>query len=135
MREVIEPLMPSLWFERILKIANGQLGSVENGLRHAFHLLQLAPVPFKRALTSESDEDGFEALLEAGAFDAAARRLAGDSTAVTVEAVGEGGNYRATINFPNRGCAISGRGDNEASAILNAWTSSILDLRSECGLD
>lgn len=135
MTNAIEPLTPSLWFERIVKVANGQLGSVENALRHAAHLLQLTPAPLSHVFTLESDEEGFEALLNAGSLDAAARCLVRVPTALTVEAVGEDGSYRATIDCPVRGRAVSGRGENEASAILDAWTTCLLNLRREYGSD
>ncbi len=135
MDDSIEPLDPSLWFERIEKIASGDLGSVENALRHAAHLLQLTPAPFRDGVRLGSDEAEFEALLDAGSFDAAARRLVGQPTALAVEADHAGAVYRVTMGCPILRRAISGRGKTEASAILDAWTKCLLNLRSEYGAD
>ncbi|MCT2559413.1 hypothetical protein N0B51_10525 [Tsuneonella sp. YG55] len=135
MTTATEALIPSLWFERIAKIASGQLGSIENALRHAAHLLQLTPSPFRDVVRLGCDETKFEGLLDAGAFDAAARYLVGQPTALSIEAQGERASYRATIGCSILGRAISGSGQTEASAILNAWTTCLLNLKTEYGDD
>src|SRR5690606_16909675 len=75
MTHEIEPLEPSLWFARIELIARGGLGSIENSLRHAGHLMQLAPPSFRPAAHLAASEREFEALLDAKDFDTAARCL------------------------------------------------------------
>ena len=59
----VEPLDSNLWFERLEAMARGDLGTLENSLRHAFHLVQLAPTRFRRSVHSKLEEDSFEALL------------------------------------------------------------------------
>lgn len=135
MRESIEPLIPWLWFERIEKIAHGGLGNVENALRHAGHLLQLTPAPFRDVVGPDLDEKEFEALLDAGDHDTAARRLVGLPTILSVEAEPREGALCATISCPMVGRAIRGSGDTVASAILDAWTSRLLGLRTKYGAD
>ena len=135
MSDFIEPLTPPIWFERVEKIAGGHLGSEENALRHAAHLLQLTPAPFRDVVRLGADEVEFEALLDAGAFDVAARHLVGQPTALSIEPDRAKGAYRATIGCSILGRAISGRGETEASAILDAWTACLLSLRSEYGAD
>lgn len=135
MTNSIEALIPSLWFERIEKIADGRLSGLENALRHASHLLQLTPTPFREVVRLGCDEPVFEALLDAGEFDAAARYLVGQPTALSVEAEGKGASYRATIGCSILQRAISGSGQTEASAILNAWTACLLSLKSEYEAD
>jgi hypothetical protein len=135
MSEPIEPLDPSLWFERIEKVAHGHLGTVENALRHAAHLLQLTPTPFRDVVRLGIDEVGFEALLDAGDFDTAARHLVGQPTALSVEADQKEPNFQATIGCSILGRAIRGRGDTVATAILDAWTTCLIGLRSEYGAD
>jgi hypothetical protein len=64
MTNEIEPLDAALWLRRIEKMARGGLGSIENSLRHAAHLLQLTPSPFRHAVRLSLDEAAFEALLD-----------------------------------------------------------------------
>lgn len=135
MDDTIEPLVPSLWFERIEMIANGRLASVENALRHASHLLQLTPHALRDVVRLGTGEAEFEALLDARAFDKAARYLVGQPTALSVEADSAEAVHRATIGCSILGRAISGSGATEASAILDAWTTCLLTLRSQCGPD
>ena len=135
MSEPIEPLVPSLWFERIEKIANGHLGAVENALRHAAHLVQLAPTPFRAAVRLGVDEKGFEALLDAGDFDNAAHHLIGQPAALSVERNLHQPEYHATINCSILGRAIRGNGETVATAILEAWTTCLLGLRLQYGPD
>lgn len=131
MRAEIEPLIPSLWFERIEKIAGGHMASAENALRHAFHLLQLTPLVFRDLLKPNVSEDDFEELLETGSFAAAARRLVSSTTSLSTETRGESETYRAIVGCPALGRPIVGHGDSEAEAILDAWTACLLALRSE----
>ena len=134
MNDTIEPLLPSLWFERIEKIAAGHLGRTENALRHAGHLLQLTPLCFRDVVRLGIDEESFEALLEAGDFDTAARYLVGQPTALSVEGDREAA-FRATISCSILGRAINGSGGTAAEAIVDAWTTCLLGLRSEYGAD
>jgi hypothetical protein len=131
MSDPIEPLIPSLWFERIEKIAGGYLGGVENSLRHAAHLLQLTPTSFRDEVRLGANEAEFEALLDAGAFDSAARHLVGGPTALSVKTDSGEGAYRVTIACSLLGRAVSGRGKTEATAILDAWTTRLLNLKSQ----
>ena len=74
--EDVEPLPADMWFGRIEVIGSGELDNTESALRHAFHLLQLAPREFRPPEYADLDEKGYEAPLETGKLDAAARRLA-----------------------------------------------------------
>jgi hypothetical protein len=129
------PLATGLWFQRIAVIATGELGSVENSLRHAAHLVQLTPIPFRKVMPSILDEDTFEALLEAGDFDTAARQLFAAPTTLFIETRSDDPSLRAVI-----GCAIlkhpvDGAGNTAAAAILDAWTRWLFTLRLEFGSD
>ena len=135
MSEPIEPLVPSIWFERIEMVAQGHLGTVENALRHAAHLLQLTPAPFREVVRLGIDEEGFEALLDAGDFDTASRYLVGQPTALSVEPDHEMARFQATIGCSILGRAIRGSGETVATAILDAWTTCLIGLRSEYGAD
>lgn len=131
----VEPLDSAVWFRRIEMIARGELRSLEHALRHASHLLQLAPAPFRDVVRLAIDEDRFEALLEAEDFDTAARHLIAQPTALTIEDSLDGTKARAAISCPILNRTIRGEGETVAWAILSAWTTCLLDLRSEYGAD
>jgi hypothetical protein len=128
--EDIEPLTPELWFERIDLIANGQLGSTENALRHALHLLQLTPRQFRPREYGTIDEEKYEALLEAGDLDAAARTLVAAPT-LTVSATSSPNGVEVAIGCKTLNMTVHGKGDSVAAAILQAWTQCLFMLRSE----
>lgn len=130
----IEPLDPVLWFQRIQLIANGEL-SIENSLRHASHLLQLAPSPLRHVLRLAIDECRFEALLEAGNFNLAARHLVAQPTSLRVEPDPDRTMIVATISCEILQRVIRGTGETEAIAIMDAWSSCVLGLRSKFGAD
>jgi hypothetical protein len=134
MTDEIEPLDAPLWFRRIEMIARGELRGVENSLRHAAHLLQLTPGPFRHVVRPSIDEAAFEALLDKGEFDTAARHLVAQPTALSVDEASDG-FVRATISCVILKRAIDGTGDTVASAVLAAWTTCLLALRTEFGAD
>lgn len=134
MTDDIEPLAPALWFRRIEMISRGELRSVENSLRHAAHLLRLTPAPFREVVRLSLDEDVFEALLEAGEFDTAARHLVAQPTALSVDQDPDG-PIRAVIGCVILKRAIHGTGETVAAAVLDAWTTYLLALRTEFGAD
>ena len=127
----IEPLEASLWFARIELIARGGLGSVENSLRHAAHLMQLAPASFRPAAQWAADERAFEALLDAEDFDSAARCLV-DPEQLGLRAP-NGRAAAARIACPLLDRVIDGVGGTIAAAVLDAWTKRLLALRDACG--
>jgi hypothetical protein len=134
MNDDIEPLEAALWFRRIEIIAEGELPSVENALRHAAHLLQLTPRPFRRLVRLSLEEDAFETLLERGEYDTAARSLVAQPAALVVDQDGDGA-VRATISCAILDRVLHGTGDTAASAILAAWTTYLLALCDEFGTD
>jgi len=134
MTDDIEPLDSALWFRRVEMIARGELRSVENSLRHAAHLLRLTPRPFRHLVRLSVDEDAFEALLDRGEFDTAARHLVAQPSALSVDD-DRVGPVRATISCIILKRAVHGTGDTVAKAVLEAWTTCLLALRTEFGAD
>ena len=134
MPDDIEPLTPALWFQRIEMIASGELGGIENSLRHAGHLLQLTPAPFRAVVRMSLDEEAFEAVLQAREFDTAARHLVAQPTALCVEEDSDG-PVQAAISCVILQRVIRGSGDTVATAVLDAWTTCLLALRTEFGAD
>ena len=124
----IEPLAADLWFGRIRKIADRELIDVERALRHASHLLQLTPIPFRHVFKLAIDEESFEALLAAGDFDTAAHHLITRPAALTLEEQAGQASFRATISCQFLGRPVHGTGVTAAAAILAAWTSCLLAL-------
>lgn len=128
MQDDIEPLPPELWFERIEAIARRELGETENCLRHAFHLLQLTPREFRPREYGKLDEAGYEALLDSGELEAAARTLvAAPTLSVTTKTAGTGVKVAIRCNTLER--MVIGEGASVADAILQAWTQCLLMLR------
>ena len=131
----IEPLASELWFERIEMIASGALGSTENGLRHALHLLQLTPRQYRPREYGSIDEAGYEALLEAGELEAAARRLVESPTlTLAVNDASSEGQVAVELTCAAFDCTVEGAGNSLAAAILQAWARCFLTLRSRLGL-
>lgn len=134
MKGDMEPLDSVLWFQRIEIIASGEFG-LENSLRHACHLLQLTPTPFRHVMRLAMDEASFEALLEEGSYDAAARHLVAQPTALSVDQGPDARMVTAAISCVILKRVIKGTGGTEAAAILDAWTSCVLALKAEYGAD
>lgn len=132
MQDEIQPLPADLWFARIEMIANGELVSTENALRHALHLLQLTPKQFRPRKYGMIDEERYEALLEAGDLDAAARCLVSAPT-LTLSASSTAAGAEVAIGCRTLNRTILGKGDSVAAAILQAWTECLLTLRSQFG--
>ena len=134
MAHEVEPLDASLWFYRIEMIARREL-AIENSLRHASHLLQLAPLALRPIVRLATNEDHFEALLDAGDFDAAARHLVAQPTALAVETSSDGTQVTAALSCVVLKRVITGGGTTEAAAVLDAWTTCLLAIRARFGED
>ena len=111
------PIDAELWFERFGKIANGELGSLERSLRHAFHLVQLTPQEFRRSVRQKVDEATFEALLDQRRFDEAASNLIAFPSAPILSSAGRP-PVEARLSCPECGSSFTGTGDASGSAIL-----------------
>lgn len=122
----IEPLYAELWFARLRMIAIGEISGIENSLRHAAHLTQLAPPPFRARIRLAITEADYESLLAAGQFDGAARHLVGRSEVLSVEERQDGCLRLVTVSCIVLDHPVVGRGASLAHAILDAWTKGLL---------
>jgi hypothetical protein len=130
MLEEVEPLPAELWFDRIQMIERGELASTENALRHAFHLLQLTPREFRPRDCGIIGEADYEALLEAGELEAAARRLVAVPTLTVSTVLGARGTD-AAIKCSTLNKIVFGTGETPAAAILQAWAKCFSEWREE----
>lgn len=126
-----EPLDAALWFKRIALIANGGLDSVESSLRHAAHLLEMTPEELRPFVGLAVDPESFEALLERGDLDTAARCLVAQPTALSFEGENGADLIRATIQCVALNKKVHGIGASVAKSVLNAWTTCLLSLKAQ----
>lgn len=124
------PLPLEMWFERVDIIASGALGSIENALRHACHLLQILPDQLRQCVNWQVDESRMEKLLDAQRFDDAARELLGTTSGLRV-AVVSGNYYRAALTCTMSQRTVTGHGRSEATAIIAAATTCLLGIRDD----
>jgi hypothetical protein len=122
--EDIEPLEPRVWTQRIGQLADWSItdeAGIERTLRHAFHLVQLAPRPLRHLIHCTCSEREFETLLDARAFDAAALRLIGHRTPFILKK--STGSEGATAELWQNDDADrhEASGPSVALALLRAW--------------
>jgi hypothetical protein len=113
----LSPIDADLWFGRLAMIARGELRSLERSLRHAFHLVQLAPEEFRRSVRPAADEPSFEALLDACQFHEAASLLIHYPSPPVMAFTGTQ-VIEAEIACPECSALFRGAGANSGSAIL-----------------
>lgn len=132
MHQESESLPLKLWFARIDRIASQNFGSIENRLRHAMHLVHLAPRSLQPALGRPLVESKLEGLLEKGDHDDAARYLVRPGS-LSVRSIAHDGGHavEARIVCPLLKRVVRGWGDGIAGSVLDAWTRQMLALRSD----
>ena len=128
-RASIQPLSPDLWLGRLGFLREHIFaGTIETepALRHAFHLLQLAPGPFADML-GDCDDDSFEHLLENKLYDAAAEKLT-SSSFLDMSVNVPDGHARAKITSEVYDLRIEVVAKDKANAMLLAWLELILSI-------
>ena len=125
-------LSPGAWFDRI-----GWLGTelqsakidLESALRHAFHLLQLAPGPIDDMLGISISETQFEGWLEDGEWDVAARSLVANHLPISISK--PDGHYVVRVEGLWFDASAERSAKSSPRAILEAWLACIDDIRAK----
>lgn len=129
MTEDIEPLSPVLWFQsfEVLRARLEQVWglSPESHLRHAYHLLQLAPIPLRNLLQPEVTEAEYESLLAAERFDAASIALLGPGFGYQVYREAGETSTTAVLALASTGSRGTATSTTLAMAILPAFCDTI----------
>ncbi|WP_305096237.1 hypothetical protein [Croceibacterium aestuarii] len=128
----LEPLDVEAWFQAVRLLmarAKASTCDLEQQVRHLFHLMQLAPRPLRDFLTPVCGETELEVLLESGALESAALRLIAPSVKFSV-ARNCDERVLATVNFPGGEAAGFAASAHLASAVVQAWTQSVVLLES-----
>lgn len=131
----VEPLAPELWFAALKHLSERQAAggaNVESLLRHAFHLLQLTPLPLRGIVRCEQDEEAFERLLECDAYDAAAVALVGPPAGFSLRcAMGTRKQvFEAAVHLPGQlHPSADAHSESAASALVGAWANCLLAIK------
>jgi hypothetical protein len=131
----IEPLDPSLWFERLQVIgscAPATTGhAAESSLRHLFHVTQLTPGPLAHLFAVEACEASFERLLEGERYNAAALLLLGPGVDFAISRSGDGGTVSVILSLADGQYASKATADTLSQAVLVAYCTCIGSLREQ----
>ncbi len=102
---------------------------MEAGLRHAFHLLQIAPGLLAEMFGVDTTEEQFETWLEDGAYDQAARALVANHFPIEINV--PDGHATVTISAPWFGAKGEMVASHSSEAVLRAWLACLLDLQKK----
>ena len=123
-RPDIEPLEPAHWFARFRSLQARTLDDpnvLGASLRHAFHLVQLAPRPLRHIVRCDLTELQFEELLLGDQFFPAVLALVAPALEYSVLGGSSRNEVRAEVweqDGHNRFC---GEGEAPESALCKAW--------------
>jgi len=130
-RDSIEPLGLKTWFGSVARLsakAGTGPASVGSALRHAYHLVQLAPYSLRSSVSAALSERAFEELLDAGIYDIAAQALVGSPAGLALVRQPDSKAIFAEVRFPDGSVPGCGHGKTIARAILQAWCRAALAL-------
>lgn len=135
---LIEPLELGSWFDALQVLQKRQShvdgSGQESVLRHAYHLMQLAPAPLVEIIRSDIDEACFEQLLAAGAYDAAAVALVGSPMGFTISRAVADKPASAEVYLSVSVSSGSVEAESMSGALVGAWCQAITSIRSKVGI-
>lgn len=135
-RDSIEPLSLETWFGSVGRLnalaLNGRT-TIGSALRHAYHLVQLAPHALRTSVSAATSERAFENLLEAEIYDIAAQALVGSPAGLALVRQPGSKAIFAEVRFPDGRGLGCGQGRTIAPAILQAWCRAALALDEPAG--
>lgn len=127
----VEPMEPRSWFRMLGKLAEQLEGAASDRheplLRHAYHLLQLAPRPLRCMIRSDLPEARYEQLLDCGAFESAVLGLVGHPMTYEVAKL-QADLHEAEVRLPGQVKPTLARGASAPMALLAAWTQCLVSL-------
>ena len=128
----IEPLDPQTWLNRLVKLHGDAFGAEktapESLVRQAYHLIKLAPGPFRDVLPIDLDEAAIERLLDCGAFESAVMALLGQKASFSVHRDADASQFTAEVALDPKTSPGIGKHQNCAKAVLCAWVCSLTDI-------
>jgi hypothetical protein len=129
----VEPLEPRSWFRMIGKLAAQLEGAPSDRheplLRHAYHLLELAPRPLRGMIRSDLTAARYEQLLDCGALESAVVGLVGHPMAYEVARL-RTDLHEAEVRLPGQVKPTLARGPSAPIALLAAWTQCLASLNA-----
>lgn len=128
----IEPLEPTIWFERLRSVGVRALAldghSPEPLFRHLFHLSQLTPGPLKHLVSTQMSEESFEGLLDCEAYASAALALMGQGMDYRIASPIGGGKVTVALSLGSGPTIAEVTASCLASAFLLAYCKCICAL-------
>ena len=118
-------LLTEIWFRRLLYIQGHLRGRtpIEPLLRHAFHMLQIAPLKWSDLVSNPVNESIFETALENEDWNSAVAHLLGDRLRVTRLTPTSGS---IAVNVRDKFASGSAVGETFARAALGAWLTRLI---------
>lgn len=129
----IKPLDAATWFRAINSFSERARESafdLEDQLRHAYHLMQMAPLPIRQIVKPACDEVKFEQFLACEAFETAVLALVPAPLKYSA-ARGCDMLVLATVALPGDDTGNFAAAEEFASALLQAWIRSVMALEPE----
>lgn len=125
MTRVIEPLDPVTWFCRLAKLLaqaeDLDVDSQQSVIRQAYHLVRLAPEPFRGSLPVDLDEHRVESMLDCDAYESAVMALLGAETSFTLQKDPGVNEMSVVMSGDARSAPGHGHHQSGAKAMVQAW--------------
>lgn len=125
MTRAIQPLDLVTWFGRLAKLLeqaeDRDVASQHSVIRQAYHLVRLAPEPFRGSLPVDLEEHRVESMLDCDAYESAVMALLGPETSFTVQKDAGVDEMSVVMSVDARSAPGHGRHQSGAKAMVQAW--------------